>query len=160
MNSYARSGIFAGLIIVAFRLAIFYSGSLYTPIGRYANLIDFVIMLPAIFWGIKSKKERDLKQNYILKEAIKTGLQIVVAISLTLAFFMFIFFSFETPAILAQTQNYLIALDTPAAKIPAILANASAYFSPFHQATIALFIHLILGAVMALLCATILGQKK
>ncbi|MEO6882489.1 MAG: DUF4199 family protein [Bacteroidia bacterium] len=160
MNYYVRIGILTAFIIMIFHLAVFYSGSFYTSIGRYALLLDLLIMLPGIFWGIKSKKERDLKQNYILKEAIKSGLQVVTAVSFTVAFFTYIFFLFEIPAILTQTQNYLVSVDTPAASISGILTNAQNYFSPFHQATISLFMHLIPGVIISVIFATLLGQKK
>lgn len=106
------------LLVIVFKLYVFYSGLQMTKLGMYSHILSLLVMLPFIFlliFLLRKEKGGDLSG----KDAVKYALIFVSISAIVLSVFNYIFFQQELGTYIAnyiQTQGPKSILEEAAKK--------------------------------------------
>jgi hypothetical protein len=106
------------ILVIAFKLFVFYSGLQMTKLGMYSHILSLLIILPFVFvliFLLRKEKGGDLSG----KDAVKYALIFVSVSAIILSVFNYVFFENELKAYIAnyiQTQGPKSILEEAAKK--------------------------------------------
>ena len=106
------------LLVIAFKLYVFYSGLQMTKLGMYSHILSLLVILPFVFiliFLLRKEKGGDLSG----KDAIKHALLFVSISAIMLSIFNYVFFENELKTYIAnyiQTQGPKSILEEAAKK--------------------------------------------
>lgn len=163
MKTVYRTGIVAGLVPALFKTVVFFSG--YTEIygGSYTNLIELIVVAIAIPFSMYMVRK---ESNGLLpfNNALKTGIGTTAVAGVIMCLFTFIYFRFMNTsmqldaindAIKYATENKLSEEETKKT-----IEGARQFFSPFVQATSALFGIMLTGFLVSIVSTLILKKEN
>jgi hypothetical protein len=159
MKPPVKFGLAAGLLIIAFNLATYFSGNMFKPLGQFAWLISLGIMLPFIALTIRTRRS-ELGGFIGYRESVKAGLSITLVTGVIYALFTYLFFKLEFAEVyLSEVQKHIVTSKAGREQAVAMMMEASLFTDPFAQATSILFRTVIAGAILSFAAATFLVKK-
>ncbi len=162
MKKVYRIGIAAGLIPSLFKTILFVVGYQETFTGSYTNLAELAVIALAIPIAVFiARRENDGMITF--NNAIKTGIGTTAIAAVVVCIFTFIYFKFMNTAVQDNAVNeavkYALEKKLDAEETKKTIEGAKQVFSPFVQATSALFGIMLTGFFVSVISAVILKKE-
>src|ERR1051326_4196369 len=85
MRSIFKYALIAASLVIATKLIIFFTHSLFTAIGIYSGLFSLFLISIPLFLAVKNRRDNELGGYISFKEIAKVGLGISVIAGLTIS---------------------------------------------------------------------------
>ena len=162
MKKVYRIGIAAGLIPSIFKTILFAIGYNETFGGSYTNLAELAVIALAIPIAVFiARRENDGMITF--NNAIKTGIGTTAIAAVVVCIFTFIYFKFMNTAVLDNAVNeavkYALEKKLDVEETKKTIEGAKQVFSPFVQATSALFGIMLTGFFVSVISAVALKKE-
>ena len=149
-------GLFTGLALIVFSLILFLLGA---EKQSYWNLVNYVIIIAGIYWGMTNIRTRYLDNVMSYGKAFGIGFWITLVFAVLVAIFTFFYLKYLDPAILqnavSQAEDKILAANPNIsdADLDRALSMAKTFATPLMSAISQLVFNIIAGAVISLIIA-------
>ena len=162
MKKVYRIGIAAGLIPSIFKTILFAIGYNETFGGSYTNLAELAVIALAIPIAVFiARRENDGMITF--NNAIKTGIGTTAIAAVVVCVFTFIYFKFMNTAVqdnaVSEAVKYALEKKLDVEETKKTIEGAKQVFSPFVQATSALFGIMLTGFFVSVISAVALKKE-
>lgn len=153
----------AGLIPALFKTILFLSGHFESFGGSYANLTELVIVALAVPIAIiVARRENDGLINF--NSALKTGIGTAAIAGVIVCVFTYLYFKFMNTGMqdnaVSEAMKYAAENNLSEEDAKKTIAGAKQFYSPFMQATSALFGIMLAGFFVSVISTLILKKEK
>ncbi|HRH37878.1 MAG TPA: DUF4199 domain-containing protein [Flavobacteriales bacterium] len=140
------------LVVIAFRLVLFYSGN--SPEGAEFLIVHFLAVITAVF--ITDQKLLRTNKDVTFPELMREGFKSAAVYAILVSIFIWVFYTWVDMHYFEQRVNAMVHQGVLAGKKEQdIRPNIMRFFTPFNYTTITFFTLLITGALNALVIAAI-----
>ncbi len=162
MKKVYRIGIAAGLIPSLFKTILFAVGYKETFAGSYTNLAELVVIAIAIPIAVFiARKENEGLLTF--NQALKTGIGTAAVAAVVVCLFTFVYYKYMNTAVqenaVAEAIKYATEKNLDADETKKTVEGARQVFSPFVQATSALFGIMVTGFLVSIVSAVALKKE-
>lgn len=163
MKKVYSIGIAAGLIPVLFKTILFFSGYTESHAGSFANLAELIIIalaIPVAMFIARKDNDGVLPFN----SAIKTGMAIAATAGIIVCVFTFVYYKYMNTAMVenavAEATKYAADKNLSPEDTKKTIGGARQVYSPFVQATSALFGIMLSGFLVSVISAVFLKREN
>lgn len=163
MKKVYSIGLVAGFIPALFKTILFLTGYTESHTGSFTNLAELVVVALAIPVAVfVARKENDGLLTF--NNALKTGIGTAAIAGVVVCLFTFLYYKYMNTAILENAvidaTNYAAEKNLNAEETKKTIEGAKQIFSPFVQATSALFGIMISGFLVSVISAVALKKEQ
>ena len=163
MKKVYRIGIAAGLIPALVKTIFFFAGYKETFNGSYTNLAELIVIaiaIPLAVYIARRENEGILPFN----SAMKTGIGTTTVAAVIVCLFTFLYFKFMNISVqqnaVAEAIKYAAEKKLDTEETKKTIEGARQVFSPFVQATSALFGIMLTGFFVSVISAVVLKKEN
>lgn len=163
MKKVYTVGIVAGLIPAAFKTILFLVGKTEIYGGSYTNLAELVVVALTIPFSVYvARKENDGLLTF--NNALKTGIGTAAITGVIVCLFTYLYFKYMNTAMyeqaVAEATKYVTENNLSAEEAKKNIEGAKQFYSPFVQATSALFGIMLAGFFISVISAVVLKKEQ
>ncbi len=163
MKKVYTVGIVAGLIPAAFKTILFLFGKTEIYGGSYTNLTELVVVALAIPFAVFiARKENDRAITF--NNALKTGIGTAAITGIIVCLFTYLYFKYMNTAMydnaVSEAIKYAAENKLNEDETKKTVEGAKQFYSPFVQATSALFGIMLAGFLVSVISAIVFKKEN
>ncbi len=163
MKKVYSIAIVAGLIPVLFKTILFFSGYTESHAGSFANLAELIVIALAIPVAMYVAR-KDNNGLLPFNSALKTGMAIAALSGIIVCVFTFVYYKYMNTSMvenaIAEATKYAADKNLSPEDTKKTIGGARQVYSPFVQATSALFGIMLAGFFVSVISAVIFKREE
>ena len=157
-------GAVAALIVIAFKLFVYFFHLQLTSTGIIAGIVSIGLMAIPLYAAIKKKRDQELGGYLSLRQGMRVGLGISAIAGIVFASFLYVYYEFidhETSSlVLERVLAQLREANATPEQIEKEIAYQKDFYSPFNQAFKGGLLSILgAGFILSFICSTLLVRK-
>jgi hypothetical protein len=166
MKAELKYGIYLGLSICVWKLVEFTFGfhGEYYEIGKYTDFLPLLLLIAALFLGIKERRDESLNGYIDYKQGVRTGFFISLVSSIISVTFIYFYYKVINPGyidyIIAANETRLLAEGKSPDAVAAAVVMVKNTFRASNVMLQHLLFNLLGGALISLIIALVLKREK